>query len=137
MYRTSACYFPYDYLERTPSAWHIAVGAKSSRTRFYIDYPIVKPHFIQSDRLNIGVMELQIDGGKVQVYDRDKTICDCLHQKIKWMIKNIEASLLMRLKNQAKQEGINNRIVKTTLISSIIIVVKKFVNEVYNSRIII
>ena len=36
----------YGYTDRTPTAWHLAVDNKSTRTRFYIDYPIVKPHFM-------------------------------------------------------------------------------------------
>lgn len=43
----------YGYTDRTPTAWHLAVDNKSTRTRFYIDYPIVKPHFIRSDRYQV------------------------------------------------------------------------------------
>ena len=73
----------YGYTDRTPSAWHLAVDNKSTRTRFRIDYPIIKPHFIQSDRYQVGIEEAQIDGKLVKIYDRDKTICDVLLHKNK------------------------------------------------------
>ena len=68
----------YGYTDRTPSAWHLAVDNKSTRTRFYIDYPIVKPHFIRSDRYMVGIEEAEIDGKPVKIYDRERTICDLL-----------------------------------------------------------
>ena len=68
----------YGYTDRTPSAWHIAVDRSSTRTRFYIDYPIVKPHFIKKERYQIGITEGIIDGHKIRIYDRDRTICDIL-----------------------------------------------------------
>ena len=68
----------YGYTDRTPAAWHLAVDNKSTRTRFYIDYPIVKPHFIQNDRYEVGIEEAEIDGKTVKIYDRERTICDLL-----------------------------------------------------------
>ncbi len=68
----------YGYTDRTPSAWHLAVENTSTRTRFYIDYPIIKPHFIKADRYLLGIDQGEIDGCEVKIYDRDRTICDLL-----------------------------------------------------------
>lgn len=68
----------YGYTDRTPSSWHIAVDSTSTRTRFYIDYPIVKPHFIRKERYLIGITETEIDGQKIKIYDRERTMCDLL-----------------------------------------------------------
>lgn len=68
----------YGYTDRTPSAWHIAVDSQSTRTRFYIDYPVVRPHFIQKERYLLGIAEAEIDGLKIKVYDRERTMCDLL-----------------------------------------------------------
>lgn len=70
----------YDYTDRTPSAWHIAVDSRSGRTRFNIDYPEVKPHFIEANRLELGVTEGVIDGITVKIYDRERVICDLLRR---------------------------------------------------------
>lgn len=68
----------YGYTERTPGAWHIAVDSRSTRTRFYIEYPLVKPHFIIAEKLFIGVDSVEMDGIAVSIYDRERTLCDCL-----------------------------------------------------------
>lgn len=73
----------YGYTDRVPSAWNIAVDNMSSRERFSIDYPIVKPHYINAQKLNIGLSEGQIDGVTVRVYDRERTICDCMRDRNK------------------------------------------------------
>ncbi len=73
----------YGYTERTPAEWHIAVDHKTARKRFAIDYPFVKPHFITSDKFPIGISTSEADGCQVQVYDRERTICDVLYHKNK------------------------------------------------------
>ena len=73
----------YGYTDRTPDAWHLAVDNKSTRTRFYIEYPIVKPHFIQSNRYQVGIEEADIDGKPVKIYNKERTICDLLHHRNK------------------------------------------------------
>lgn len=73
----------YEYTERTPSAWHIAVDNRSSRERFRIDYPIVKAHFTEPKRLNLGVLDGCVDGVSMKIYDRERTICDCMRNRNK------------------------------------------------------
>lgn len=68
----------YDYSDRTPSAWHIAVDNRTGRSRFHINYPEIKPHFTKEERLSIGATEGKIDGIVVRIYDRERVICDCL-----------------------------------------------------------
>ena len=68
----------YGYTDRVPGIWHIAVDNKSSRNKFKIDFPKVKPHFISANRLEIGVSEGNIDGITVKIYDRERVVCDCL-----------------------------------------------------------
>ena len=73
----------YNYTDRIPSAWQLAVDYRSSRTRFDIDYPIVKPHFIRSNRFPIGITEAEIDDYSIKIYDRERTICDLLQHRNK------------------------------------------------------
>lgn len=88
----------YGYTDRTPAAWHLAVDNKSARTRFYIDYPIVKPHFIHSGRYQAGIEEAEIDGIPVKIYDRERTICDLfLHRnKVDGEVFNIAIQRYIR-----------------------------------------
>lgn len=68
----------YGYTDRVPGIWHIAVDNKSARNKFKMDFPIIKPHFIDANRLDIGVSEGNIDGITVKIYDRERVVCDCL-----------------------------------------------------------
>ena len=70
--------FHYAYSDRTPSEWHIAVDKNISKYRVKIDYPFVKPYFFEPHLLKLGLSESEIDGHAVRVYDKERTICDCL-----------------------------------------------------------
>ena len=37
----------YGYSDRTPGNWHLAVSKDSGKSRFRIDYPFVKPYYIE------------------------------------------------------------------------------------------
>lgn len=68
----------YGYTDRVPGEWHIAVDNRSARNKFKMDFPQIKPHFIDANRLDIGMTEGTIDGIIVKIYDRERVICDCL-----------------------------------------------------------
>jgi len=70
--------FYYGYSDRTPSEWHLAVDKDIPKSRVKIDYPFIKPYFIESSLLDLGSTTGDIDSNKVRIYDRDRTICDCL-----------------------------------------------------------
>jgi predicted transcriptional regulator of viral defense system len=70
--------FYYGYSDRTPSEWHLAVDKDIVRYRAKIDYPFVKIYFLESSLLNLGATDGRIDSNSVHIYDRDRTICDCL-----------------------------------------------------------
>ena len=73
----------YGYSDRTPLEWHLAVSKDSCKTRFNIDYPFVKPYYVKSTILELGLIERVMDGHKVQIYDKDRVICDCLRYRNK------------------------------------------------------
>ena len=68
----------YGYTERTPSAWHLAVDNNTARSRFRISWPKVQPYFVTSTKFPIGITTAEIEGTEIKVYDRERTICDCL-----------------------------------------------------------
>lgn len=73
----------YGYSDRTPLEWHLAVSKDSCKTRFNIDYPFVKPYYVKPTILELGLIEREMDGHKVQIYDKDRVICDCLRYRNK------------------------------------------------------
>ncbi|MCL2719314.1 MAG: type IV toxin-antitoxin system AbiEi family antitoxin domain-containing protein [Lachnospiraceae bacterium] len=70
--------FYYGYNDRTPFEWHLAVDKDISKYRIKIDYPFVKVYFFEASLLNLGAVVGSIDSNNVNIYDRDRTICDCL-----------------------------------------------------------
>lgn len=70
--------FYYGYTDRTPIAWHVAVSKNSNKSRFALDYPFVRPYYIEPAFLEIGLSYGEIDGFPVRIYDKERCICDCL-----------------------------------------------------------
>ncbi len=70
--------FFYGYSDRTPSEWHIAVNKDTSKIRFEIPYPFIKPYYFEPDTLSLGISKESINSIEINIYDRDRTICDCL-----------------------------------------------------------
>lgn len=73
----------YGYTDRIPSAWQIAVDKNSKKTKYDIDYPLIEPYYIEPKFMEIGIDKIQLDGVKVRIYDRDRTICDVLRYEKK------------------------------------------------------
>lgn len=70
--------FYYRYSDRTPLAWHLAVSKDSNKSRFKIDYPFIKPYFVEPSILELGAVDGEMDGNPVCIYNKERTICDCL-----------------------------------------------------------
>lgn len=73
----------YGYSDRTPAEWHIAVSKDSGKSRFNIDYPFVKPYYVEQSLLNLGLTDGEMDGNMVKIYDKERVICDCLRYRNK------------------------------------------------------
>lgn len=70
--------FYHGYSDRTPSEWHLAVNKDISKYKLKIDYPFVKLYLFEKHLLEIGLTEIEIDGNLARIYDKERTICDCL-----------------------------------------------------------
>ena len=75
--------FYHGYSDRIPHEWHLAVSKDSGKSRFKIDYPFVRPYYVEPGLLNLGVTLGEIGGNTVRIYDKDRTICDCLRYRNK------------------------------------------------------
>jgi len=70
--------FQYGYSDRIPAAWNLAVDKDSSKSRFNIVYPQVRPYFLEEHIVGIGVTQMEIGESVLRIYNRDRTICDVL-----------------------------------------------------------
>lgn len=75
--------FYYGYSDRTPLNWDIAVDRNTSKARFNIDYPYVKPYYMESAHLNYGITEAEYEGCILKMFDRDRLICECIRNENK------------------------------------------------------
>lgn len=73
----------YGYSDRTPGQWNLAVSKDSGKSRFKIDYPFVKPYYIEPAVLELGLTEGNMDGHEIRIYDKERLICDCLRYRNK------------------------------------------------------
>lgn len=73
----------YGYSDRTPGDWHLAVSKDSGKSRFKIDYPFVKPYYVEPAVLKLGLTTGTMDGHTIRIYDKDRLICDCLRYRNK------------------------------------------------------
>ena len=73
----------YGYSDRTPGDWHLAVSKDSGKSRFKIDYPFVKPYYVEPAVLELGLTTGTMDGHAIRIYDKERLICDCLRYRNK------------------------------------------------------
>ena len=73
----------YKYSDRTPVQWHLTVSKDSGKSRFNIDYPFIKPYYVEPKILEVGLSNGNMDGHEVRIYDKDRVICDCLRYRNK------------------------------------------------------
>ena len=73
----------YGYSDRTPIEWHLSVSKDSGKSRFKIDYPFVKPYYLESSVWELGLIKGEMDGHEIRIYDKERVICDCLRYRNK------------------------------------------------------
>jgi len=73
--------FYYGYSDKAPLEWHLAFPRTVTRSRFNVDYPVIRYYTIQKHLLSLGLSTGDWNGVKLSVYDRERTICDCFKRR--------------------------------------------------------
>ena len=73
--------FYYGFSDRTPREWHLAFPRTVTRSRFDMAFPPVRCYMVQQHILRLGVTEGNWNGTRLEVYDRERTICDCFRRR--------------------------------------------------------
>lgn len=92
----------YGYTNRTPSAWCLAVDKHSTKSRFNIDYPSVKPHYIPEEQMTLGVEMVNIEDTELKIFNRERVICDCLRQENKMDVEVFNKAIQAYIKDHKK-----------------------------------
>jgi predicted transcriptional regulator of viral defense system len=85
----------YNYTDRIPTVWQIAVDRDSEKSQYNIDYPLVEPFYQESKYLSIGVTTFEVNGVEVRIFDRDRTMCDIMRYEKK-LEKEVFTNAVMR-----------------------------------------
>jgi len=73
--------FYYGYSDRAPLEWHLAFPRTVTRSRFEISYPPIRYYMIQQNIIDIGRSRVSWNGVQLEIYDRERTICDCFKRR--------------------------------------------------------
>lgn len=73
----TALYY-YGYILQRPLTWSIAVSKNTSKSRFKMDYPVLHPYYTEPEVLKFGVTRIPFGEGTIQIYEKERLICDCL-----------------------------------------------------------
>ena len=92
----------YGYTDRTPSAWCLAVDKHSTKSRFNIDYPSVKPHYIPEEQMMLGAELVNIEDTELKIFNRERVICDCLRQENKMDVEVFNKAIQAYIKDPKK-----------------------------------
>ena len=71
----SACYL-YGYLDAKPFQWSIAVDKNTSKSRFKVDFPSIRPYYTEPEVLTLGVSSIPFGDGIMKIYEKERLICD-------------------------------------------------------------
>lgn len=73
----TALYY-YGYIKQRPFTWSIAVSKNTSKSRFKVDYPVIHPYYTEPAVLKLGVAVIPFEEGTMQIYEKERLICECL-----------------------------------------------------------
>ena len=73
--------FHYGYSNYTPREWNIAVPRAISRSKLKFDEVPIKAYYIQNELFEIGKTTDNFNSFTLNIYDRERTICDCFKYK--------------------------------------------------------
>lgn len=94
--------FHYKYIDRVPSKTQIAVNKNNEKSKYKIDYPMIKVFYIEPKILQIGVDYYEKMGIKIKIFDRDKTICDVIRYRNKLDVEIFRKSIKSYINDQNK-----------------------------------
>ena len=85
----------YSYTDRIPAAWQIAVDRNSEKSQYDIEYPLIEPYYQDPKFLSIGVSTYEVQGVRISIFDRDRTMCDLMRYEKK-LEKEVVTNAVMR-----------------------------------------
>lgn len=97
----TALYY-HGYLTERPYIWSVAVSKNVSKSRFKVDYPIIHPFYTEPKVLSDGVTLIELPAGKINIYDKDRLICEILKYEDKMERDDFKLAILAYISDKEK-----------------------------------
>jgi predicted transcriptional regulator of viral defense system len=94
--------FCYHYIRQKPFCWQLAVDKNTSKSRFKLEYPLVEPHYTEGDVLYTGATSISFGGSTMQIYEKERLLCDCLKYEDKLERQVIQEAIRCYLREPKK-----------------------------------
>lgn len=86
----------------TYNPWQYEIAIERTKKVTLPGYPPIKLVYFSSKQLDLGIIETEIDGHIVRIYDIEKTICDCVRYRNKIGIDIVKEGINEYLKRKDK-----------------------------------
>lgn len=97
----SALYY-YNYLPNRPFVWKIAISKNTSKSRFKMDYPPLEPYYSEPEVLKLNVTKTMLGNLPMQIYTKDRLICDVLKYEDKMRREDFRRAALNYIQDEDK-----------------------------------
>ena len=94
--------YAYGYIKRKPYGYQIAVDKNTSKSRFKLEFPQVTPFYAEPETLQSGVDRIDFGNAKMQIFDKDRLICECLKYEDKMERAVFQEGVLSYIKDEIK-----------------------------------
>ena len=91
----------YDLTITNPWEYYIAIHRDDHRPKLP-DYPPISIFYFADKQFSTGVKEVDIEGSKIKIYDKEKTICDCIRLRNKVGTDVVKEAMQNYLKRKDK-----------------------------------
>ncbi len=94
--------YEYGYLSQRPLTWHIVVDRDTSKARFKMEYPMVKPYYAEQKVMSYGVTQIKLSQSKMSIYDKDRLMVECIRHENHLSHEHFKKALRAYLQDEEK-----------------------------------
>ena len=94
--------YAYGYLAQKPYGWKLSVDKNTSKSRFKLDFPQVIPLYAEPETLKLGVTKIPMGTAEMQIFEKERLICECLKYEDKMERELFKEGLLAFIRDPKK-----------------------------------
>ena len=94
--------YAYGYISRKPYGFRLAVDKNTSKSRFKLEFPQILPFYAEPETLCFGVEKIAFGGREMNIFDRERLVCECLKYEDKMEREQFREGLLAYIRDKDK-----------------------------------